>query len=773
MRYDPNGRHPDPWVRDRSRYALQRRRTYSPSMEVGRGPDPRPSADPWKYWGVIRRQWRFALGIFVVVVAATMIGTLLKTPMYRADGLMEIRRASTDAVPMEALFRGESPSQDYLETQQGLLRSFALGARVVHDLDLHRFEGLRPSDDSLPAEAEDLSVAELQPVVDKLHERLAIGGGTGGRLMRVQFDAEDPELAASVVNSVLDNFVAMRRDGGAEATAWLSDQLGDARDRLEQAELGLQDYAQANGLPLARGDEDVAANIQERLDALETDLMNARTARLAAEARQVTLVQEGLSEAVDNPVLEDLTLRIADLQREHARLASTFTDDYPEVQQIARQIESLQARRAEEQQRLARGITGEYQAALSREELLEQAVADEKAASDSLMTRAAGYRILRREVEAHRERYAALQEKLMEAEVATAVSGVDVDIVDRAMPPVKPYSPSLPLSAAFALFGGVLLAIGGAFVREYLYPTGSTEDDEGAAIDAPVLAIIPSAAPEARRGPERLGAAARARLPEGGARRAARGRWPHPGGDGAQSRSRAISDAMGSLRAAVLFDQGPAAARSILVTSSIPGEGKTTVAVNFAISLAGMGRDVLLVDADMRRPCVHRVLELGAGSGLVQFLDRTEDEWPVLVHRDHMPGLDVLVAGGRPASPESLLASTRFAMLLAEAQELYDFVVIDGPALFIDAPDARIMADQVHGVVAVVRGGSSRQNVRRPVLSDVPNLLGVILNDLDPQDHAGQPRGGGAEVEAEDDAEAGEEVAGVAGTADHRSGDAD
>jgi polysaccharide biosynthesis transport protein len=769
LRYDSNGRNRDPWVRDRSRYALQRRQTHSPSMDVGyaRGPQPSAPADPWKYWGVIRRQWRFALGIFVVVVAATMIGTLLKTPMYRADGLMEIRRASSDAVPMEALFRGESPSQDYLETQQGLLRSFALGARVVHDLDLHRFEELRPSEDSLPAEAEDLSVAQLQPVVDRLHERLAIGGGTGGRLMRIQFDAEDPELAASVVNSMLDNFVAMRRDGGAEATAWLSEQLGDARDRLEASELDLQDYAQANGLPLARGDEDVAANIQERLDALETDLMNARTERLAAEARQVTLVQEGLSEAVDNPVLEDLTLRIADLQREHARLAATFTDDYPAVQQLSRQIESLQARRAEEQQRLARGITGEYQAALSREELLEQAVVDEKAASDSLMTRAAGYRILRREVEAHRERYAALQEKLMEAEVATAVSGVDVDIVDRAMPPVEPYSPSLPLSAAFALFGGALLAIGGAFVREYLYPTGSTPDDVGAAVDAPVLAVIPAAAPDADRGPERLGAGARARarLREGGARRDTRGRWPRSGGDGARSRSRAISDAMGNLRAAVLFDQGPAAARSILVTSSIPGEGKTTVAVNFAISLAGMGRDVLLVDADMRRPCVHRVLELGAGSGLVQFLERTEDEWPVLVHRDHMPGLDVLVAGGQPASPESLLASTRFAMLLAEAQELYDFVVIDGPALFIDAPDARIMADQVHGVVAVVRGGSSPSSVRRPVLSDVPNLLGVILNDFDPQDVADE------EVYEGDEAEVEEEVAGVAAAADDRSDD--
>jgi polysaccharide biosynthesis transport protein len=765
VRYDSNGRYIEPWVRERPRYPVQR---WSPPPEIGWREHRRAPADPWKYWRVLRRQWRFALGIFVVVVLATMIGTLLKTPMYRAYGLMEIRRASSEAVPMEALLRGENPSQDYLETQQGLLRSFALGARVVHELDLHRFEAFRPSDDSLPAQAEDLSIAQLQPVVDKLHERLAIGGGTGGRLMRVQFDAEDPELAAAVANSILDNFVSMRRDGGAEATAWLGAQLDTARGRLELAESELQDYAQANGLPLARGDEDVAENIQGRLDALEADLITARTERLAAEARQVTMVQQGLSEAVDNPVLEDLTLRIAELQREHARVAATFTDDYPEVQRLARQIESLQLRLAEERQRLARGITGEYRAALEREQLLEQAVADEQVASDSLMRRAAGYRILRRDVEAHRNRYGALQEKLMEAEVATAVSGVDVDIVDRALPPVEPYSPSLPLSAAFALFGGALLAIGGAFAREYLWPTATTPDDVGAAVEAPVLAVIPSASDS---GNERLGSAARARgrLPRGGRRRAGRNPSSRIASAGVgKSRSRAIADAMGNLRAAVLFDQGPAAARSILVTSSVAGEGKTTVAVNFAISLAGMGRDVLLVDADMRRPCVHRVLELGPSPGLVQFLDRTEDEWPVIVHQDHTPGLDVLVAGGRPASPGSLLASTRFAMLLAEAQELYDFVVIDGPALFIDAPDARIIADQVHGVVAVVRGGSSPSDEPRPVLSDVPNLLGVILNDLDPQDLAEDAAADEDETPEEELAGA---VSGAGGRADHRDAD--
>lgn len=734
MSYRSNGRQLQAW--GRSRHPA---RPMPPPMPAPRYD--RRRSDPWRYWAVIRRQAGFAMGIFLVVVVATIGGTLLQTPTYRASGLMEIRRASSEAVPMEALFNGESPSRDYLETQHGLIRSYALATRVIRDLDLAGVEELADPEKlpPRPGGTEAFSATELQPVVAAFHERLTVAADAGGRLVRVRFDSEDPVLAADVTNSVLDNFVEMRVDGTEEASTWLSDQLAEAKTRLEAAEGELQDYARANGLPLARGDEDVAANIQERLDALETDLMAARTERLAAQARQSTMVEGGGAEAVDNAVLEDLALRIAELQREHARLASTFTDDYPEVQRIERQIAALEARRDEERRRMTRGITGEYEAALSRERLLEQAVADEKTSSDSLMTRAAGYRILRREVEANRERYAALQEKLMDAEVATAVSAVDVDIVDRAMPPVDPYRPSLPLSAAFALVGGALLAVGGAFAREYLFPSdGDTPPDAHRALDAPVLAVIPPAHSD---GVDLDGESIRGRssrsLRTGVGERGPGGRWLRIGeASGTGTRSRAISEAMGSLRAAVLFDQGPSAARSILVTSATSGEGRTTVAVNFAISLAGMGRDVLLVDADMRRPCVGRVLELGRGPGLVQFLDRSEDEWPALVRRDHVPGLDVLLAGGRPAAPGSLLASTRFGTLLAGAHELYDFVVIDGPALLIDAPDARVMADQVDGVVAVVRSGSGTGSVQRPILSDVPNLLGVILNDFDPGDLA-------------------------------------
>lgn len=696
------------------------------AIEIGRiGYRP---ADPWTYGAILRRHAGFAFMVFVLIVTATLAGTLLRPKEHRAHGLVEIRREGSDVVPTEALFVEGSPSQDYLETQQGLLMSRSLALEVIRELRLHEIEEFRDDDAPLGASAEP-AARDLQSVLERFQERLVVNPEAGGRLVRVSFEARDPDVAAEVVNTLLDEFVARRVEGGQQAENWLEDQVDTARARLEEAELALQEYARENGLPLARGDEDVAANVQERLDALERDVIAARADRLAAQARSTALVDGGRVGASDSEVLADLTLRIADLQREHARLASAFTEEYPEVRRVAREIEELEVRREEERRRAALGIAAEYEEASERERLLEQAVVAEAARSDSLMTRAAGYRILRREVDAGRERYGALREKLMEAEVSTALAGIDVGIVDHAVPPEEPYRPSWTLSIAFALFGGALLAIGAAFGREYMSPTVLSAGEVRASVAAPVLAVVPSSEPSGR-------GSAGGRLPRWSSRRDPSTSGPTAGGvahhPAARSTSSAIADALGSLHAAVLFDQADYGVRSLLVTSAIPGEGKTTIAIAFAESLAGLGRDVLLVDADVRRSSANGAIDRYADRGLAEFLDGSEDEWPVLVTRNSVPGLDILSAGGRPPAPEKLLASPRFTRLLDEAQMLYDFVVVDGPALFVDAADAEIIADRVDGVIAVVRGGGTPRSVLGPVLSAVPNLFGVVLNDVDP-----------------------------------------
>lgn len=703
---------------------------------AGHSPDEPLGVDLRSYWDVLRRRRRLFVTVFGVVALGVILGTLLQTPRYRASGLLEIRRQDSEVVPMDALFQGGNLPNEYLETQFGLLRSGALALRVIRDMDLHRVEEFRGEEgpESMTQEGAPSS-AELQGVIERFRDKLTVDPQDGSRLVRVHFVAEDPQLAAGIVNSILDNFVNMRVEGGEDAAGWLLQQIDSTRRRLEAAERDLQDYARTNGLPPARGDEDVAANIQERLDALETELMQARTERLALEARHQTLVEEGRYESLENPVLEDLTLRLAELRREHARLTSTFTDDYPEVRRIDRQIQELEGQLQEERSRIARRVTGEYESALRREQMLEEAVASEETASDSLLERAAGYRILRREVEATRQVYGALQDKLMEAEVSTALAGANVGVVDRAVPPEDPFFPSVPLSLAFAFAGGGLLGLGAVFGREMLDTSVRTAEEINASSHVPVLAMIPSV--EGVGAGHRLAGVSLGTLSNGSSRWRENGhgrrngwvRIDEEGGD--TERSRPIAEAFGNLRTSVIFDENRSAARSIQVTSSRPGEGKTTVSVNFAISLARLGRDVLLIDADVRRPCVHRVLGGIQCPGLTEYL-AGEEEWSTVVNPDHVPGLDVVYAGRNVESPDTLLSSPRFQALIEEAHQRYDFVVVDAPALFINAADARIVAARVDGVMLVVRSGSTPKQVLRRVASGIPNVLGVILNDLDP-----------------------------------------
>jgi capsular exopolysaccharide synthesis family protein len=191
----------------------------------------------------------------------------------------------------------------------------------------------------------------------------------------------------------------------------------------------------------------------------------------------------------------------------------------------------------------------------------------------------------------------------------------------------------------------------------------------------------------------------------------------------------AVVDAFGALRTAVLFRNGGPLPRTILVSSCRAGEGKTTVSVNLAMSLAKLGSRVLLVDADLRRPAVHLALDLPSGPGLVNYLSQDVD-WKRLLQVGVVDGLDVLRSGGATTHAADLLASRSVGLLLREAETVYDYVIVDAPALFINAPDATLLSREVDGVVVVVRSGSTPRTLVDRIPQEIPNLMGLVVNDL-------------------------------------------
>lgn len=663
----------------------------------GRGPG--GPADPpvlARYVDILRRRWRMGLAILLVVVGGVTAGAVSREPVYRASGLLEIRRESTSAVPVDSLFSAERVPSDELETQYGILKSATLAQRVLAQVAR---EG-QPTDGH----------------VGHFRDSLVVNPLRGSRLVEVAYVAGDPQVAALTVNSVLDNYLALRMEDAQRTAAWLGGQLGEAQRRLEASERRLQDYIRRHGLQVVETGKGEAAQLaNERLQALHEALAEAQAERMERQSADEA-VRATAASGVDSPVVQNLTVRLADLRREHAKLASTFHDEYPAVKALNDQIAELErALAAESQSVVARGRR-EYDAALRKEALLRTALERQNALVQDLGRRAgdrAGYESLRRELVTNQEQFGVLSQKLEEMSISAALKAQSVGVVDRAKPPSRPYGTPLPLTLALTTLVGFVVAAGGVFLREHFDTSMRSVAEVEGYLGVRTLGAIPAVRVEpAGRGlPGRLTATPRQwrRIDDSG---------------GAQS---PLAEAFATLRNAVLLHDGATASRVLLVTSAQSEEGKTTVSVNLALSLARLEYRVLLVDANMRFPCVRRALGLPDGPGLADYLDARVD-WREAVHAAVAPNLDVLPGVEPQASPADLLSRPRMGELLDAAAREYDFVVVDSPAVLTHPADVHSLAAVVDNVLFTVRHGWTPREVVALALSQLDRVSGVVLN---------------------------------------------
>jgi succinoglycan biosynthesis transport protein ExoP len=373
-------------------------------------------------------------------------------------------------------------------------------------------------------------------------------------------------------------------------------------------------------------------------------------------------------------------------------------------------------------------------AAVRREALVREAFDQQQKQANLVAGRAVQYNILKREVDTNKQLYEGLLQRLKEAGVSAGINASNIRIVDAAVPPTKPVSPRPVLNLGLALLLGLGCGVGVAFLQEHLDNTLKNSDDIERLLRVPTLALIPSreSLNYTRTGMHGLaehssslsyGKHAPLEKVSGNA-------WIRI--DGTQHS--ALSEAFRGLRTSVLLSSAGRPPRSLTFVSAEPGEGKTTVASNLAISLAQLGKRVLLIDGDMRRPCVHKLFDIEDHSdGLVTYLTG-EQEWRQLVRPTGMANLDCLVCGPVPPNPSELLSSDRMQMLIREAMAEYQFVLVDAPPL-LNVADGRILATLVEGAILVVKGGfTPRELVQQAQLHvrDVgAHLIGVVLNDVD------------------------------------------
>jgi capsular exopolysaccharide synthesis family protein len=708
------------------------------------------------YWRVlVKRRWTIFTFTFVVM-AITAIVTWKAAPTYRAMIKIQIDPEQSNLLPFkEAAEVGSTyaQSQEYLQTQFKVLESQTLVTRVIKALNMDKnaafMEKVKPTAKSKTVQwvKDFLSLSEredkdedsdsiedrkLAGIVKYFKKQLSTSPIRNSRLVDVYFESHDPILAAKVANMLADEYIQMnfetKFNSTTAASKFLEKQLIDLKAKVEKSEEELVRFSQQHDIYELGDKENV---ILQTLSDLNTALTSAQSERIQKESVWKIVQQAGAGNFPDilrNKLIEELEANQSTLKVQQAKLAAAFRPGWPELDQITGQVAEADTQLAAERKKAIRNVETEYRTAVQREKLLSEALAAQKMEASKFNQNSIQYNIIKRQVDTEKQLHDGLLQRMKEAGVSAGLKSSNIHIVDPAKPQRTPFKPNKPLNMSLALTVGLLLGVGLAFFIEHLDSSVKTPDDIDRFIKLPSLGVIPSMAsllPSSRR--KLLATAA--------------------SGNGAKDANSLktvelityydtkslLSEAYRSLRTSVLLSSGSGhPPKTLLVTSSQAGEGKTTTAVNIAITLSQTGEKVILLDCDMRNPRVHKVIGLENTNGMSTYLSGNAD-LSAMIQQSEIPNLFVVSAGRIPPNPAELLGSPRMKQGLGLLDEYFDHIVIDSPPV-LSVTDARIIGTLVDGVVLVIKGSETpKEAVQRTkrLLQEVhAHIIGTLLNNV-------------------------------------------
>ena len=679
------------------------------------------------YWNILlKRRWT-VLGLALLVMFAAFVHTLLTTPIFRAGATIQIDRETLNVVNVEGVTpQGASNDWEFYETQYQLLRSRSLAERVASQLRLGADPAMRQQEqpspwsallgslfggEKKPAAARSATAA---PVEDDRNYAGVISGGLtiepvrDSRLVNILFDSPDPQFAARVANAVAEAFIATnlerRFDASSYAKGYLEDRLAQLKQKLEDSEKELVAFAQKEQILSATNNQTL---IEQNLGELNSAVGQAQGARIRAEARW-RQAQAAVGAALPAEMLEGSNIR--PLQERRSTLQSAYQEklrlykpEYPEMKQLQAQIDEVNRQIGAEIQGIKATVKAEYDAALTQETLLREQLTQLKVETLDLQNRSIQYNILQREVATNRELYDGLLQRYKEIGVAGGVSSNNISIVDRAQVPGAAYKPNLRRNLMIGLLVGLFLGVLLALLLEYLDDTVKTPEDIEKKLRLVHLGVIP------KLGKDISPAEALTDVRSG------------------------FAEAYRSVRTALQFSTESGVPAVLVITSTQPGEGKSTTAKSLARNFALLGKRVLLVDADLRNPSLHRVFDLDNSMGLSNCLSGAAKPGQC-IHRVDQAGISVMLSGPLPPNPAELLAGPRMISLLTQAQERFDQIIIDAPPV-LGLADAPILGNLAKGTLLVVEAGRTRvgavNTTIKRLLGARARLLGAVLTKFD------------------------------------------
>jgi polysaccharide biosynthesis transport protein len=733
------------------------------------------------YWRAVRKRLWLVISMVVLVTMLSVLYVARKPDIYQASARVQVNlENNADLVGSKAPYVfGPTNDPVYFNTQLQILVSPGLMRRVVKTLDLEHNPNFFKGDatrkrstwqtvkrmsgfgenvtpdpsaqprDQLPLNTAVAAATDREDLAEAKRLAPYVGGVLGGlkvdpvkearglyketRLIDISFTHTDPEVASKVVNAIAETYVYNNLEKKSETNAttgdFLQKRVAELQQQIRSDEERLVNYAKNNQIISLDASQNT---VVERLAVLNRQLVDAEKDRIDAESKYTSAKGVGRADALvdaDEKRLGDLESKLAELQQKRTQLLVDATEEAPEVKELDPQIAELRTQikdlRGKKTSTMLTNLETKYRETLSKEQALRKSFEKQRGQTLTQNEAAINYRIIQQEIATNKTLLDSLLQRSKENDVIIASKPNNVSIIDYALAPDGPVGPNRTRTVFMAMLLSLAMGIGLALLLEYLDDSVHSTEDVERLLNLPALAVIPAIG----------GGSKRRFLAPPAALQKRNGHAESPelliNVDGHSP----LAESYRHLRTSVLLSSAGRAPKSLLVTSSLPSEGKTTTAVNTAISLAQTGASVIIIDADMRRPRLRSIFGFSERPGLSSILSSevTDAEMLALVSKDDVTGLSVLTSGPIPPNPAELLGSDQMRRLMKVMETEFTHLVVDSPPVN-SFTDGVLISSMVDGVLLVVHGGkSSRHIVRRSrqLLHDVgAKIFGVVLNKV-------------------------------------------
>ncbi len=686
-----------------------------------------------EYWrSITKRKWSI-LGLVTLVALITTLVVFSLKPLYRATATVMIEQSKSKVVSIEEVYNAMGGgNREYYQTQVEIIKSRELARKVVERLKLTthpEYDPRQATNDGMKAwlpmnwfkSNEPMTEEQVQKnVIRAFINDLQVQPVRNSQLVQISFTANDKELAALVPNTLADVFIENDLESKVKmtqkASAWLTGQMGELRAKLEGSERSLQDYRERERILDVKG---VAlSGAAKALEEATSGLVSARTKRAEAESlfNQVQAAHQGKSginvdsipAVLRHPTVQKMKEMEAEAEKKLADASKRYGPEHPKMVQASSELNSARDNTKRQMETVMAGVAKEYEIARANEQAIANALGQSKSEIQGINRKEFQLGVLEREAQANRQLYDMFLNRFKETNISADLQSTVARVVDPSIVPGSAYAPKksqiVSIAAAVALIIGMMLSL----LLDRINNTVNTAGEVESRLGVPMLGYLQKM--------------------DAGAKKSMKIEMAF------LSDSQSLfSESIRTIRTSVLMSALDVQRKVILITSSVPEEGKTTVSFNLACALAQVKR-VLLVDADMRRPKINRVIGIAKDAKGLSHLVAGVAQVSECIVKHEQGGFHILTAGFVPPNPLEMLSSAKFSEVIAKLKEAFDVVLIDSPPVQL-VSDAVVLSQLADTVLYVVKADSTpyplaRGGIRRLVMANAP-ILGVVLNQLD------------------------------------------